>query len=86
MFHRRSNEKVLPICSFPSDRVRWLGLECINDHNDKKYKMLDCKEDKNISYSVVHPSQSSQQNENGRKAMKLAFWNLRQLNTKGREK
>jgi hypothetical protein len=58
-FHRRSNEKVLLVCPFASDQERWLGLECINVHDGRKYKMLDCKENRNISYNVVFPSQFS---------------------------
>ncbi len=58
-FHRRSNEKVLLVCPFSSHQERWLGLECINVHDGKKYKMLDCKDTKDISYNVVFPSQFS---------------------------
>ena len=58
-FHRRSNDKVLLVCPFSSHQQRWLGLECINVHDGKKYKMLDCKETKDVSYNVVFPSQFS---------------------------
>ena len=58
-FHRRSNDKVLLVCPFSSDQEHWFGLECINVHDGKKYKMLDCKENKNIPYNVVFPSQFS---------------------------
>jgi len=56
-FHRRSNEKVLLVCPFSSDQEHWFDLECINVHDGKKYKMLDCKENENILYNIVFPSQ-----------------------------
>ena len=33
---------------FLSHQERWLGLECINVHDGKKYKMLDCTETKDV--------------------------------------
>jgi hypothetical protein len=57
-FHRQLNEKVLLVCAFSSKQSHWFELECVNVHNGKKYKMLNCKKTKgNIPYSVVFPSQ-----------------------------
>ena len=57
-FHRQSSEKVLLVCPFSSKQDRWFGLECINIHSGKKYKMMDCnKAHDNIPYNVVFPSQ-----------------------------
>lgn len=41
-FHRQSNDKVLLVCAFSSKQERWFELECVNVHDRKKYKMLDC--------------------------------------------
>jgi hypothetical protein len=57
-FHRQSNERVLLVCAFSSKQERWFDLECVNVHNGKKYKMLNCKKTNgNIAYNVVFPSQ-----------------------------
>lgn len=57
-FQRQSSEKVLLVCPFSSKQDRWFGLECVNVHSGKKYKMMDCnKEHDNIPYNVVFPSQ-----------------------------
>ena len=57
-FHRQSNEKVLLVCAFSSKQEQWFDLECVNVHNGKKYKMLNCGEaNGNIPYNVVFPSQ-----------------------------
>jgi hypothetical protein len=57
-FHRQSNEKVLLVCPFSSKQHEWFGLECVNVHDGKKYKMLNCnKTNGNIPYNVVFPSQ-----------------------------
>ncbi len=57
-FHRRANEKVLLVCSFSSKQDEWFSLECVNVHNGKKYRMLNCnKPSGNIPYEVVFPSQ-----------------------------
>jgi len=56
-FDRRSNEKILLVCSFSSKQDRWFDLECVNVHDGKKYKMVDCKQDNEISHNVVFPSQ-----------------------------
>jgi hypothetical protein len=57
-FHRQSNEKVLLVCAFSSKQKQWFDLECVNVHNEKKYKMVNCrKKNGNIPYNVVFPSQ-----------------------------
>ena len=57
-FHRQSNEKVLLVCAFSSKQEKWFDLECVNVHNGKKYKMVNCrKANGNIPYNVVFPSQ-----------------------------
>jgi len=57
-FHRQSNEKVLLVCAFSSKQEQWFDLECVNVHDGKKYKMLNCKKaNVNIPYNVVFPSQ-----------------------------
>jgi hypothetical protein len=57
-FHRQANEQVLLVCPFSSKQERWLELDCVNVHNGKKYKMLNCMgTNGNIPYNVVFPSQ-----------------------------
>jgi hypothetical protein len=57
-FHRQSNEKVLLVCAFSSKQEEWFDLECVNLHDGKKYKMLNCnKTNGNIPYNVVFPLQ-----------------------------
>jgi hypothetical protein len=57
-FHRQSSEKVLLVCPFSSKQEQWVGLECVNVHDGKEYKMLNCrKANSNIPYNVVFPSQ-----------------------------
>src|SRR5438445_13633801 len=56
-FDRRLNEKILLICPFSSKQDQWFDLECVNVHDGKKYKMVDCKHDNQISNNVVFPSQ-----------------------------
>ena len=57
-FHRQSNEKVLLVCAFSSRQEQWFDLECVNVHNGKQYRMLNCKEtNESIPYNVVFPSQ-----------------------------
>lgn len=57
-FHRQSNEKVLLACAFSSKQEQWFDLECVNVHNGKQYKMLNCKKTNgSIPYNVVFPSQ-----------------------------
>ena len=57
-FHRQSNDKVLLACAFSSKQKQWFDLECVNVHNGKQYKMLNCrKTNGSIPYNVVFPSQ-----------------------------
>ena len=57
-FHRKSNEKILLVCAFSSKQDEWFDLECVNVHDGKKYKMLNCtKTSGSIPYNVVFPSQ-----------------------------
>jgi hypothetical protein len=57
-FHRQSNEKVLLACAFSSKQQQWFDLECVNVHNGRQYKMLNCKKTNgSIPYNVVFPSQ-----------------------------
>ncbi len=57
-FHRKANEKVLLVSAFSSKQEEWFDLECVNVHDGKKYKMLNCKKaNGNIPYNVVFPSQ-----------------------------
>ena len=57
-FYRQSNDEVLLVCPFSSKQNEWLALECVNVHDGKKYKMLDCKKtNEDIPYNVVFPSQ-----------------------------
>jgi hypothetical protein len=57
-FHKQANEKALLVCAFSSRQSDWLELECVNVHNGKKYKMLNCKKaNGNLPYNVVFPSQ-----------------------------
>ena len=57
-FHRQSNEKVLLVCPFSSKPEEWFTLDCVNVHNGKKYKMLNCwKANGEIPYNVVFAAQ-----------------------------
>jgi len=57
-FQRQSNEKVLLVCPFSSKQEEWFALDCVNVHNGKKYRMLNCKKTNgNVPYNVVFPSQ-----------------------------
>ena len=42
-FEKEPNEKVLLACQFSSKQQDWFDLDCVNVHNGKKYKMLNCK-------------------------------------------
>lgn len=53
-FARISNRQLKSISSAVA---KWFPFHSV--HDGKKYKMLDCKEDKDISYDVVFPSQFS---------------------------
>jgi len=57
-FHRQANEQVLLVCPFSSKQEQWFELECMNVHNGKKYKMLDCKHaHEDMPYNIVFPAQ-----------------------------
>ena len=56
-FNRRLDEEILLVCPFSSKQDQWFDLECINVHDGKKYKMVDCKQIDEISNNVVFPSQ-----------------------------
>jgi len=57
-FQRKSNEHVLLVCPFSSKQTEWISLGCVNVHDGKRYKMLDCnKSNGNIPYNVVFPTQ-----------------------------
>ncbi len=56
-FERRANEKVLLVCAFSSKQEQWFDLECINVYDGKRYKLMNCKNDCDISHNVVFPSQ-----------------------------
>lgn len=57
-FHRQLNEKVLLACAFSSKQEQWFDLECVNVHNGKHYKMVNCKlTNADIPYNVIFPSQ-----------------------------
>jgi hypothetical protein len=56
-FDREPNEKVLLVCPFSSKQEEWLELECINVHNNKQYRMVDCTTETNPPHNVVFPLQ-----------------------------
>lgn len=57
-FPKKSNEKVLLVCAYSSKQKEWFSLDCVNVHDGKKYKMVNCQSPNgNISYNVVFPSQ-----------------------------
>lgn len=56
-FYRRTDDIVLLICPFSSKQGEWFELECVNVHDGKNYKMVNCIEGKNIATNVVFPSQ-----------------------------
>jgi hypothetical protein len=56
-FDRRADEKVLLVCPFSSHPERWFGLECVNVHDGKKYRMVDYTKETEQSHNVVFPSQ-----------------------------
>jgi hypothetical protein len=39
-FHRHANEPVLLVCPFSSKQERWIGMECVNVHSGKRYKII----------------------------------------------
>ncbi len=58
-FDKRSNEKVLLVCPYSTHQERWSDTECVNVHDGKKYKMVDCTKEENPDHNVVFPSQFS---------------------------
>jgi hypothetical protein len=56
-FDKRSNEKVLLVCPYSTHQERWSDMECVNVHDGKKYKMVDCTKEENPDHNVVFPSQ-----------------------------
>ncbi len=56
-FYRRANDKILLVAPFSSKQERWFATECVNIHNGKKYRMVDCTKEKKPPYNVVFPSQ-----------------------------
>ena len=56
-FDRRAKENVLLVCQFSSKQDSWIQMECVNVHNGKKYRMVDCTKEVNLSHNVVFPSQ-----------------------------
>jgi hypothetical protein len=58
-FHRQAKEKTLLVCPFSSKQDQWYELECVNVHNGKGYKMMDCsKKDNDIPYMWSFPRNS----------------------------
>ena len=55
-FDRRANEKILLVSAFSSKQEEWFDLECVNVHDGKRYKMVNCRKNANISHNVVFPS------------------------------
>jgi hypothetical protein len=45
------------VTQFSSKQRRWFNLECVNIHNDKKYKMVDYTKENDLPHNVVFPSQ-----------------------------
>ncbi len=56
-FDRRASEKILLVCPFSSKQEKWFDLECVNVHDGKRYKLVNCREDCDVSHNVVFPSQ-----------------------------
>jgi hypothetical protein len=56
-FDKRPNEKVLLVCPYSTHQERWSEMECVNVHDGKKYKMVDCTKEENLDHNVVFPSQ-----------------------------
>ena len=53
----RTDEKILLVCPFSSDQEHWIDLECVNVHDGKKYRMVNCKKIDRIPENAVFPSQ-----------------------------
>jgi hypothetical protein len=56
-FDRRANEKILLVSAFSSKQEGWFDLECVNVHDGKQYKMVNCAQNRTVSHNVVFPSQ-----------------------------
>ena len=56
-FDRRADEKILLVCAFSSKQEEWFKLECLNVHDGKHYRMVNCLEGRRIAHNVVFPSQ-----------------------------
>jgi hypothetical protein len=56
-FDREPNEKVLLVSPFSSKQEKWFELQCINVHNNKQYRMVDCTKETDPPHNVVFPSQ-----------------------------
>jgi hypothetical protein len=56
-FDRSKDDKVLLVTAFSNKQDRWFGLECVNIHSGKKYKLVDCTKEQHPAYNVVFPSQ-----------------------------
>jgi hypothetical protein len=48
---------ILLVSAFSSDQKHWIDLECINVHDGKKYRIVNCKESDRIPQNAVFPSQ-----------------------------
>jgi hypothetical protein len=48
----------LLVSAFSSNKQKeWFDLECVNVHDGKRYKLVNCRNNINISHNVVFPSQ-----------------------------
>jgi hypothetical protein len=56
-FDRWSNQNVLLICPYSTKQDRWFETECVNVHDGRKYKMVDCTKRRDPPHNVVFPSQ-----------------------------
>jgi hypothetical protein len=56
-FDKRTTEKVLLVCEFSTAQERWIDLECVNVHDGKRYKMVDCTKGNDPQHNVVFPAQ-----------------------------
>ena len=46
-----------PIKRYHQNKSSGLDLECVNVHDGSRYKMVNCRENTNVSHDVVFPSQ-----------------------------
>jgi hypothetical protein len=55
---KTADAAVLLVCPFSSKQEEWFGLECVNVHTGKKYRMMNCKQTNgNFPNNAVFPSQ-----------------------------